>query len=159
MPQLYCGSLCESSNLLPIVCEGRGQIAVGLGLLLKGCSHLFCRADCICAGNETARWFFLIRNCNQCLCELCGVAGLLTVVTFPKFHLLRSSLVVVLDRPLGKICGFLSQKLSAKEARIDSDGVDTKRFDLGLQRLHPSLKAKFRRSVRGTEFKPDQARS
>lgn len=26
-----------------IVCEGRGQLAVGIGLLLKRCSHLFCR--------------------------------------------------------------------------------------------------------------------
>ena len=43
-----------------------------------------------------------------------------------------------------------------EEARIDRDGIDTKRFDLGLQRLHPALKAELRRSVRGTEFKTDQ---
>ena len=56
----------------------RGRI----GLLLKRCSHLFCRGDSICACNETARRILLTRNCNQCLCELGGVAGLLPVVAF-----------------------------------------------------------------------------
>jgi len=43
---------------------------------------------------------FLTRNGNQCLCR---VSRLLTVVAFPKVHLLRSALVVVLDVPLGTL--------------------------------------------------------
>src|SRR4030095_32588 len=86
------------------VCEGRGQLTVGISLLPKRCSHLFCRADSVCACNETARRLFLTRNCNQRLCEFGGVAGLLTIVALPKFHLLCSALVVVLDGPLGEPC-------------------------------------------------------
>ena len=52
--------LLDSRNgplLRLIVCEGRGQLTVGIGLLLKRCSHLFCCVDGICACNETARRF------------------------------------------------------------------------------------------------------
>src|SRR5579863_6245158 len=74
---------CWPVQLQVIVCEGRGQLTVSIGLLPKRGSHLFCGADRICACNETARRPFLTRYGNQCLCELGGVSRLLTVVAFP----------------------------------------------------------------------------
>src|SRR5580704_1027494 len=95
----------ELPTRLPfIVCKGGGQLTVGIALLLKRCSHLSCRLDSIRTRQETARRLVNTRNCNQCLCKLGGVARLLTVVAFPKFHLLRSALVVVFYGPLCEIC-------------------------------------------------------
>src|ERR1043166_6658395 len=122
-PPWFSKSYCSRCVLLPVrlrvfVCEGRGQLTIGIGLLLKRCSHLFCGADSICACNETARRLSLTRNCNQCLCELGGVARLLTVVAFPKFHLLRSGLVVVLNGPLSATCSPISENLSAESTNF-----------------------------------------
>ena len=90
--------------------------------------------------------------------SLAGIPGLLAVVAFPKFHLLRSALVIVLNGPLCEICRFFREKLSAEEARIDSDRIDTKRFDLSLQRLHPALKAELRRRAGGAKLKRGETR-
>jgi hypothetical protein len=98
------GELLSSVRLRVIVCEGGGQLTIGIGLLLKRCGHLFGRLHSICACHETAWRLVLTGKCNQCLCELSRVARLLTVVAFPKFHLLHSALVVIVDGPLREIC-------------------------------------------------------
>src|ERR1700728_382235 len=98
------GELLSSVRLRVIVCEGGGQLTIGIGLLLKRCGHLFGRLNRICACHETAWRLVLTGKCNQCLCELSRVARLLTVVAFPKFHLLHSALVVIVDGPLREIC-------------------------------------------------------
>jgi acyl-CoA synthetase (AMP-forming)/AMP-acid ligase II len=48
-----------------IVREGRGQLTVGFGLLLKRCSHLFCGVNGVRACNEAEGRLFLIRDRNQ----------------------------------------------------------------------------------------------
>src|SRR5580700_994260 len=126
------GELLSSVRLRVIVCEGGGQLTIGIGLLLKRCGHLFGRLHSICACHETAWRLVLTGKCNQCLCELSRVARLLTVVAFPKFHLLHSALVVILNGPLCEICRFVGEKLRAEESRVHSDGIDAKRFYLGL---------------------------
>jgi DNA-damage-inducible protein J len=63
----------KPGKLLVIVCEGRGQLTVGVGLLLKRCSHLFCGANGICACNEAARRLFLtLRSVISACASLAG---------------------------------------------------------------------------------------
>jgi len=43
--------------------------------------------------------------------------------------------------------------------QVDRDSSTAKRFDFGLQRLHPALKPELRCGVSGAEFKTYEARS
>jgi|HubBroStandDraft_5_1064220.scaffolds.fasta_scaffold159096_2 hypothetical protein len=92
-----------------IVCKRARKLTVGVGLLPKRRGHLFCSANGIRARDEPAGRLFLVGYLNQRPSKFSRIAGLPTVLAFPKFHLLRPSLVVVLDGPLCEICGLLGE--------------------------------------------------
>jgi hypothetical protein len=56
--------------------------------------NLLCGANGICACNEAAGQFFLVRERDQRLSEFGRIAGLLTILTLPELVLLRSALVL-----------------------------------------------------------------
>jgi hypothetical protein len=78
---------------------------------------LLCGANGACTCNEAPWRVFLIRDPNQYLRKFGGISGLLAAVTFPKFHLLRSALVIILIGQLCEICRFFGEKLSAEETK------------------------------------------
>src|SRR5207247_10059143 len=144
LPRPYGGLSVES--------EGRREVPVGLDLRLQIGDLLLRGRNGIGAGDEAARRRLLAPNDDERSRELGGITGLQAILGFPERELLRSALVVVLDRRLGVVRRSLGEELRAEEPRIDESGRDAERCHLGVQRLHPAFQAELRRGVGGTEL-------
>src|ERR1700730_6842439 len=83
--------------------ERRREVPVSVDLRLQIGDLLLRGGNGIGAGDEAARRGFLSRNGDVRSRELTRIAGLLTILGFPKLELLCSALVVVLDGRLGVI--------------------------------------------------------
>jgi len=95
------------------------EISVSVDLRLQIGDDLLCGGDGIGARNKPARRWLLADDDDQRACELRRIARLLAILGFPKFELLRSTLVVIVDGRLGVVRRLLRQKLCAEEPRID----------------------------------------
>src|SRR5207247_5117811 len=95
LPRPYGGLSVES--------EGRREVPVGLDLRLQIGDLLLRGGNGIGAGDEAARRRLLAPNDDERSRELGGITGLQAILGFPERELLRSALVVVLDRRLGVV--------------------------------------------------------
>ena len=138
--------------------QRRGQLAVGVDLLLERGDLLLGRGDGVGAGDEAPRRLLLVGDRQQRLGELGRVADLLAVLALPELELRGVALGVVLDRRRGVVRRLLREELGAEEPRVDDGRVDAERRDLGRERLHPALDAELRRGVGGAELEAGESR-
>jgi hypothetical protein len=82
---------------LSIEIEGRRECPVNVDLGCQIGDSLLSGGNGISTCDKAARRWLLVRNHNQCFCEFGRVAGLLAILGFPKFELLRSAVVIILD--------------------------------------------------------------
>src|SRR5437899_12080934 len=134
------------------------EAAERLDLRRQVCDLLLRRANGIGARDEAARRWLLARNGDERSRELRWVAGLFPILRFPKLELLRSTLVGVVDGPLGVVWRLLGKELRAEETRVDDSRGDAERRDLRVQRIHEALEAELRRGVGGAELEAREAR-